>query len=50
MDGDIVIDVGNRFITKNIAKTVNRNFVFEGAKKTNLPMNDENIVINIMGN
>lgn len=50
VDGDIVIDVGNRFITKNIAKTVNRNFVFEGGKKTNLPMNDENIVINIMGN
>ena len=50
VDGDIVIDAGNRFITKNIAKTVNRNFVFEGGKKTNLPMNDENIVINIMGN
>ena len=50
VDGDIVIDVGNRFIKKNIAKTVNRNFVFEGGKKTNLPMNDENIVINIMGN
>lgn len=50
VDGDIVIDAGNRFIKKNIAKTVNRNFVFEGGKKTNLPMNDENIVINIMGN
>ena len=50
VDGEIVIDVGNRFIKKNIAKTVNRNFVFEGGKKTNLPMNDENIVINIMGN
>lgn len=50
VDSDIVIDAGNRLIKKNIAKTVNRNFVFEGSKKTNLPMNDENIVINIMGN
>ena len=50
VDGDIVIDMSNRFIQKNIAKTVNRNFVFQGGKKTNLPMNDENIVINIMGN
>ena len=50
VDSDIVIDAGNRLIKKNIAKTVNRNFVFEGSKKTKLPMNDENIVINIMGN
>lgn len=50
VDGDIVIDMSNRFIQKNIAKTVNRNFVFKGSKKTDLPMNDESIVINVMGN
>ena len=50
VDGDIVIDMSNRFIQKNIAKTINRNFVFEGSKETDLPMNDESIVINVMGN
>ena len=49
-DGDIVVDAGNRFIKKNIAKSFNRNFVFQGNKQQGLPMNAEAIVVNIMGN
>lgn len=36
-------------ITKDIAEEENRLFVFKGTKKSDLPMNHEDIVINIMG-
>ena len=49
-DGDIVVDAGNRFIKKNIAKSFNRNFIFKGNKQEGIPMNAEAIVVNIMGN
>ena len=49
-DGDIVVDDSNRLIQKNIAKSFNRNFIFQGNKRQGLPMNAEAIVVNIMGN
>ena len=49
-DGDIVVDDSNRLIQKNIAKSFNRNFIFQGNKRQGLPMNAEAIVVNVMGN
>ena len=52
-EGDIVLDTDLRLITKNISKSINRNFVFTNTKtieNDGSPLNHEAIVIKVIGN